>query len=228
MLLGPRNARNNPFFAETLTMNRIVFTLVSGLGLAAVNPMALAGGLNPWKPVTDAIVAGMEKRLVSHGEVLNALVNGKSVRAVFDYKKCEFLFLKEFVEGNVTNPDEQTSDVACKLANSVKPSTCYGSEKGGMDAIGGMKFETWEHFGSGITSKRADKRTYVAASETKLISIRGFVLNYGSAKIYDDGEVLVKVNYLDPKDYGIKMDEMFRCRISTGGDSNGASFFIGR
>ncbi|MFZ9520532.1 MAG: hypothetical protein ACO3A4_08650 [Silvanigrellaceae bacterium] len=209
-------------------MKNSLFLLSSALGLTLVNPQASAGGLNPWKPVTDAIVAGMEKRLLNHAEILNALVNGKSVRSVFDYKKCEFLFLKEFVESNVTNPDEQTSDVACKLANSVKPASCYGSDKAGMDAIGGMKFETWEHFGTGITSKRADKRTYIAASETKLISIRGFVLNYGSAKIYDDGEVLVKVNYLDPRDYGIKMDEMFRCRISSGADSNGASFFIAR
>jgi hypothetical protein len=199
------------------------------LALFSVSLLSESSALaNPWKPVTDAIVAGMEKRLLSYGEVMQALSNGKSVRGVFDYKKCEFLFLKEFVEGNVTNSDEQTSDTSCKLANSVKPMSCYGKAKSGMDAIGGMKLDTWEQFGVGITGKRADKRTYVAASETKLISIRGFVLNYGSVKVYDDGEVLVKVNYLDPKDYGIKMDEMFRCRISNGRDGQGASFFVGR
>lgn len=199
---------------------------IAGLaGLASLN--AFGGGMNPWKPVTDAIVAGMEKRLTTYEDVMKALSNGKSVRGVFDYKKCEFLFLKEFVEGNVLNPEQQTNDPLCKLANSVKPASCYGNQNAGMDAIGGMKLETWEQFGIGITGKRADKRAYVAASETKLISIRGFVLNYGSVRVYEDGEVLVKVNYLDPRDYAIKMDEMFRCRISNGRDTNGAAFFTG-
>ncbi len=209
-------------------MRRVFSSLVFIAGLTLVKAQAYAGGVNPWKPVTDAIVAGMEKRLTSYGDLMQALSAGKSVRTVLDYKKCEFLFLKEFVEGNVVNTDEQTSDTACKLANSVKPMSCYGSAKNGMDAVGGMKLETWEQFGVGITGKRADKRTYVAASETKLISIRGFVLNYGSVRVYDDGEVLVKVNYLDPRDYAIKMDEMFRCRISDGRDGHGASFFVSR
>ncbi|MBM3382752.1 MAG: hypothetical protein FJY29_09965 [Betaproteobacteria bacterium] len=183
---------------------------------------------NPWKPVTDAIVAGMEKRVLNYNDLFATLSAGKSVRGVFDYKKCEFLFLKQFVEGNLANPDEQTSDAACKLAAPGKPMSCYGSAKNGMDAVGGMKLETWEQFGPGITGKRQDKRTYLAASETKLISIRGFVLNYGSVRAYDDGEVLVKVAYLDPRDYAIKMDEMFRCRFSNGSDEQGASFFVAR
>ena len=187
-----------------------------------------AAGNNPWKPVTDAIVAGMEKRVLSYSDLFAALSEGKAVRGVFDYKKCEFLFLKEFVEGIVANPDDQTNDSACKLASPGKPMSCYGSDKNGMDAVGGMRLDTWEQFGPGITGKRADKRTYLAASESKLISIRGFVLNYGSVRAYDDGEVLVKVNYLDPRDYAIKMDEMFRCRFSNGRDGNGASFFLGR
>jgi hypothetical protein len=186
---------------------------------------SFAGSANPWKPVTDAIVAGLEKRIINYNDLMRTLSKGKSIRGVFDYKKCEFLFLKEFVDGTISNADEQTSDSACKLANPGKPMSCYGSEKNGMDAVGGLKFDTWEFFGPGLTSKRSDKRTYVAASETKLISIRGFVLNYGGVKVFEDGEVLVKVNYLDPKDYTIKMDEMFRCRISNGQDSNGASFF---
>jgi len=189
---------------------------------------AWAAGNNPWQPVTDAIVAGLEKRLPTYSDLMNALNDGKSIRGVFDYKKCELLFLKEFVEGSVSNPDEQTSDAACKLANPGKPASCYGSEKNGMDAVGGLRLDTWEQFGAGITGKRPDKRTYVSSSETKLISIRGFVLNYGSVKVFDDGEVMVKVNYLDPKDYGIKMDEQFRCRLSNGRDGNGASFFLAR
>lgn len=198
------------------------------IALSAVVSPASSAQANPWKPVTDAIVSGMEKRLLNYAELLGALSAGKSVRSVFDYKKCEFLFLKEFVDGNVLNPDEQTSDAACKLTATGKPMSCYGSEKNGMDAIGGMRLDTWEQFGVGITGKRPDKRTYLAASETKLISIRGFVLNYGSVRAYDDGEVLVKVNYLDPRDYAIKMDEMFRCRFSNGRDGHGASFFVAR
>jgi hypothetical protein len=223
----PADVRDESAFTETIQMIQRVTVLSAALFSGSIITTWSAFA-NPWKPVTDAIVAGMEKRLLNHADVMQALVNGKSVRGVFDYKKCEFLFLKEFVEGNVTNPDEQTSDTSCKLAQSSKPMSCYGNAKNGMDAIGGMKLDTWEHFGVGITGKRSDKRTYVAASETKLISIRGFVLNYGSVRVYDDGEVLVKVHYLDPKDYGIKMDEMFRCRISNGRDEHGASFFVGR
>lgn len=206
--------------------NGLITAGLSVLSVLAAS-RAAASSQNPWKPVTDAIIAGMEKRITGYPELMRALLSGKSVRAVLDYKKCEFLFLKEFVEGNASQPDEQTTDAACKLANSGKPMSCYGSARQGMDAIGGMKLDTWEHFGSGITGKRADKREYVAASETKLISIRGFVLNYGSVRVYEDNEVLVKVNYLDPRDYGIKMDEMFRCRMSNGRDSQGASFFTG-
>jgi hypothetical protein len=188
---------------------------------------AFAEQSNPWKPVADALVARLEQRLTTHAAVLGALSSGKSVRGVFDYKKCEFLFLKAFVEGAVSDEGSQTSDAACRLEAKSKPMSCYGSAPAGMDAIGGMKLDTWEHFGAGLTSRRSDKRTYLAASESKLISIRGFVLNYGSVRLYDDGEVLVKVNYLDPRDYTIKMDEMFRCRISNGSDGLGASFFQG-
>lgn len=202
-------------------------SLVLSACVAITVNAAQAEPSGPWKPVTDAIVARLEQRLSSYNSVFSALSAGKSVRGVFDYKKCEFLFLKQFSETAVTNPDEQTSDPACRLAANSKPMSCYGSAREGMDAVGGMKLDTWEQFGIGLTGRRADKRTYLAASESKLISIRGFVLNYGSVRVYDDGEVLVKVNYLDPRDYSIKMDEMFRCRISNGSDEHGASFFQG-
>ncbi len=200
---------------------------LSALSAITVTAAAQAESSSPWKPVTDAIVARLEQRLSSYESVFAALSSGKSLRGVFDYKKCEFLFLKAFNETAIINPDEQTSDPACRLTANSKPMSCYGSAKAGMDAVGGMKLDTWEQFGIGLTGRRADKRTYLAASESKLISIRGFVLNYGSVRVYDDGEVLVKVNYLDPRDYTIKMDEMFRCRISNGSDEHGASFFQG-
>ncbi|MFM7199953.1 MAG: hypothetical protein ACKO6N_04115 [Myxococcota bacterium] len=188
---------------------------------------AVAADQNAEKPLSGISSSPPQTRISAYIELMEALSNGKSVRAVIDYQKCQLLFLKELVEGTVTKPDEQTSDTACKLTSTAKPMTCYGSSKEGMDAVGGMKLDTWEKFGIGITGKRADKREYVAASETKLISIRGFVLNYASIRVYEDNEVLVKVHYLDPRDYAIKMDEMFRCRLSNGRDAQGASLFMG-
>jgi hypothetical protein len=180
---------------------------------------------NPWKPVTDAIVANLEQRLQSFAQINKSLLAGKKLRGVFDYKKCEFKFAKEFVDP-VTNADEQTNDPLCKMENSKKADSCYGTEKQGPDAIGGLGFDTWEFFGPEITKNFPDKRTYVTSSDTKLISIRGFVLNYGSVKVYDNNAVQIKINYLNPKDYTIQVDEKFNCKLSNGSDENGASFFL--
>ena len=201
--------------------------ILSASAHAHAQPASKAAANNPWKPVTDAIVANLEQRLTTYEGITKALQNGKRIRGVFDYKKCEFLYLKEFVD-EVTNPNEQTNDPLCKLNSTKKSASCYASEKQGPDAIGGLGFDTWEQFGHDITKNFPDKRAFVAASETKLISIRGFVLNYGSARVYEDNAVLIKVNYLDPKDYSIKMDEQFKCNLSNGTDNNGASFFMAR
>lgn len=203
---------------------RIIGWMFCGLSLCTLS-QTVDADQSAEKTPPEVSHSSPETRISTYTELMNALSNGKSVRTVLNYQKCELLFLKELVEGTITKPDEQTTDVACKLTSTAKPMSCYGSAKEGMDAIGGMKLDTWEKFGFGITSKRPDPRAFVAASETKLISIRGFVLNYASVRVYEDNEVLVKVHYLDPRDYTIKMDEMFRCRLSNGRDGHGASFF---
>ncbi|MEI7528915.1 MAG: hypothetical protein WCK76_08215 [Elusimicrobiota bacterium] len=193
--------------------------------------------------------AGSPRRLAGLPEIMETLRAGRSVRAVIDYKQCKLLSLKDFSQAPA-GPD-QTSDPACELTIQNKPQTCYYEAPESMNAVGGMQLTTWEYFGRGFIGPRA----YLAASDAKLISIRGFVLNYGSLKIYDDNTVTVKVNYLKTADeiapaaqaetplmvkkepagisgkklaaheYVIAMDEQFSCSVSSGKDGRGASFF---
>ncbi len=193
--------------------------------------------------------AGSPQRLTGLPEIMEALRAGGSVRAVIDYKQCKLLSLKEFSQ--TPAGQDQTGDPACELTIQNKPQTCYYEAPESMNAVGGMQITTWEYFGRGFIGPRA----YLAASDARLISIRGFVLNYGAIKIYDDNTVTVKVNYLKTADeiapaapaetplmvkkdpagisgkklaaheYVIAMDEQFSCSISGGKDGNGASFF---
>ena len=193
--------------------------------------------------------AGSPRRLTDLAGILDALRSGRTVRAVIDYKQCKLLSLKEFSQ-TPAGPG-QTSDPACELTIQNKPQTCYYEAAESMNAVGGMQITTWEYFGQGFTGPRA----YLAASDAKLISIRGFVLNYGAIKIYDDNTVTVKVNYLKTADeiapaaqaetplmvkkepagisgkklaaheYVIAMDEQFSCSVSGSKDGHGASFF---
>ena len=193
--------------------------------------------------------AGSPRRLTDLAGILDALRSGRTVRAVIDYKQCKLLSLKEFSQ-TPAGPG-QTSDPACELTIQNKPQTCYYEAAESMNAVGGMQITTLEYFGQGFTGPRA----YLAASDAKLISIRGFVLNYGAIKIYDDNTVTVKVNYLKTADeiapaaqaetplmvkkepagisgkklaaheYVIAMDEQFSCSVSGSKDGHGASFF---
>jgi hypothetical protein len=142
-----------------------------------------------------------------------------------DYKKCDGYYLKEFVEKeeDIKDPNEQTNDPKCKLQAQNKPATCYLKDVG-MDAIGSMKAGTWEFFGPEITKYWPDKRTYVAFSDTALISFRGFVFNYGNVRIYDDETMKVSVAYLDKMTYEYKMDEYFICKYGKKDDP--AKIFI--
>ena len=138
--------------------------------------------------------AGSPRRLAGFPEIVDALRSGSSVRAVINYKQCRLLSLKEFSK-TPTGPGE-TADPACELTIQNKPQTCYYEAPGSLNAIGGMQITTWEYFGPGFIGPRA----YLAASDARLISIRGFVLNYGGIKIYDDNSVTLKVNYLKTAD----------------------------
>jgi hypothetical protein len=201
-----------------------------------------------------AAPVGAAPRLTSLADVMQTLKQGGSVRAVFDYKQCKLMSLKEFTAS--PKDESETSDPSCQVTIQNKPSSCYYASPEQLDAIGGLQFSTWEYFGAGFIGPKA----YVTSSDAKLISIRGFVTNYGSIKIFDDNSVVVKVNYLRtaqaiptnaatqpdtpisarrgpngdavivskkliPQEQIITMDEMFACAISNGSDANGASFF---
>jgi hypothetical protein len=220
------------------TIRRAVLLLAVGV----VTQAALAA------PVPSAA------RLTTFAEVMQTLKLGGNVRAVFNYKQCKLMSLKEFTAS--PKDDTESNDPACQVTIQNKPSSCYYPSPEQLDAIGGIQISTWEYFGAGFIGPRA----YVSSSDAKLISIRGFVINYGSVKIFDDNTVVVKVNYLKtaqtiptnastepdtpisarrspggdtviiskkllPQEQIITMDEMFSCGISNGADTNGASFF---
>ncbi len=93
-------------------------------------------------------------------------------------------------------------------------------------AIGGMSIDVYEYFAKGAVR---NDRAYVVFSENKLIENpigEGYVYNYAKVRVYEDGEVIIYVRYLDPMDYSVKMDESFRTSIKTATNDAGASFFV--
>lgn len=197
--------------------------------------------------------AGSPRRLKDLNSIMDALRSGREVRAVLDWSACRLQTLKTYSE-TAAKPGE-TADPRCRKTMHGKPADCYYASKERLNAVSGIKLDTWEYFGPGFVGPRG----YLSSSSTQLISIRGFVLNYGSVKVYDDNSVSVKVNYLKPayeaqpgaagteetplllrgedgketliskrlsqQDYLIVMDEMFSCDISSRPGAGGASFF---
>lgn len=136
--------------------------------------------------------AGSPRQLKDFKALLEGLRSGKEVRAVLDWSACRLQSLKTF--GETAAKPEETSDPRCRLTVHGKPAGCYYQSDKKLNAVSGIKMDTWEYFGPGFIGPRG----YLSASSTQLISIRGFVLNYGSVKVYDDNSVSVKVNYLKP------------------------------
>ncbi|HCC48509.1 MAG TPA: hypothetical protein DEQ38_10415 [Elusimicrobia bacterium] len=136
--------------------------------------------------------AGSPGRLKDLESMLEHLRAGGEVRAVLDWGVCRLQSLKTFSE-TPARPDE-TADPRCRLSMHGKPPGCYYSSDNKLKAVSGMKLDTWEYFAPGFLGPRG----YLSASAAQLISIRGFVLNYGSVKVYDDNSVAVKINYLKP------------------------------
>jgi hypothetical protein len=136
--------------------------------------------------------AGSPHRLKDLGSIMERLRGGGEVRAVLDWSVCRLHSLKTFSE-NPSKPEE-TSDPRCRKSMHGKPADCYYQSDEKLNAVSGMKLDTWEYFGPGFLGPRG----YLSASAAQLISIRGFVLNYGSLKVYDDNSVSVKINYLKP------------------------------
>lgn len=136
--------------------------------------------------------AGSPRRLKDFNAIMDSLRSGQEVRAVLDWSACRLQSLKTFSE-TAAKPEE-TSDPRCRLTVHGKPAGCYYQSDKKLNAVSGIKLDTWEYFGPGFIGPRA----YLSSSSTHLISIRGFVLNYGSVKVYEDNSVAVKVNYLKP------------------------------
>jgi hypothetical protein len=136
--------------------------------------------------------AGSPRRLKDFNAIMAALRSGTEVRAVLDWSACRLQSLKTFSE-TAAKPEE-TADPRCRKTMHGKQADCYYPSEKKLNAVSGIKLDTWEYFGPGFISPRG----YLSSSSTQLISIRGFVLNYGSVKVYDDNSVSVKVNYLKP------------------------------
>jgi hypothetical protein len=91
-----------------------------------------------------------------------------------------------------------------------------GKESPGPDAVGGMDLGTYESFAPMLFH---NPNGFVAASETRLIAHAryGYVYDYVKLRIYDDSRVEVVAQYLDPKTFEVKMDELFACRLGAAG-----------
>jgi len=91
-----------------------------------------------------------------------------------------------------------------------------GNESPGPNAVGGMDLGTFESFAPMLFN---NPHGFLAASEARLISHAryGYVLDYVKLRIYDDDRVDVVAQYLDPKTFELKMDELFECRLGAQG-----------
>ncbi|HAP01361.1 MAG TPA: hypothetical protein DCQ93_05485 [Bacteroidetes bacterium] len=96
------------------------------------------------------------------------------------------------------------------------------------DAIGGMKFDTYEYFDSSVFKGKIP--SFVTTSQTVLINHPkyGYVFNYVKIKIRIDGSVEISARYLKQKKfssrYKVVMDETFKGKINDG-SNDGAIFF---
>jgi len=97
-------------------------------------------------------------------------------------------------------------------------------EEESVDAIGGMKIDTWEYFAKGSIR---NKEAFVVASTSKLIANpkgKGYVYNYVKIRIYESGKVKITANYLDSITHEETMTENFFTSIYNG-DEGAARFF---
>lgn len=97
-------------------------------------------------------------------------------------------------------------------------------EEESVDAIGGMKIDTWEYFAKGSIR---NKEAFVVSSTSKLIANprgKGFVYNYVKIKIKESGEVKITANYIDSVTHEESMFENFFTTINNG-EKGAAHFF---
>lgn len=94
-----------------------------------------------------------------------------------------------------------------------------------MDAVGGMPVSVYEYFARGAVY---NKKAFVVASTAKLIANplgEGFVYNYAKLRVYEDGEVQLLAQYVDPKTFEIKMSETFHTVLNDGKNEGAAYLF---
>ncbi len=98
-----------------------------------------------------------------------------------------------------------------------------------INAIGGMKLDTYEYFDASVFKGRVP--SFLSTSQTVLIShpTYGYVYNYVKMKIRIDNTVEITARYLKPRKFSSKfkvvMDETFKGKINDGSNDGAVSFF---
>ncbi|MEI7498892.1 MAG: VirK family protein [Bacteroidota bacterium] len=93
------------------------------------------------------------------------------------------------------------------------------------DAITGMDIDTYEYFAPGAVH---NKFAFVVFANSKLIMNpvgKGFVYNYGKVRINADNTVQVTAKYIHPKNFNVKMNESFSCKLNDGTNNEGINLF---
>lgn len=128
---------------------------------------------------------------------------------------------------------------ALKSGKSVKTVIYYGKcklfsdgieEKESVNAIGGLRFDTYEYFDSSVF--KGKQPSFVTTSQTILINQHhyGYVYNYVKIKVKKDNSVEITARYLKPRKFSSKfkvvMDETFKGQINDGTNDGAVLFFI--
>jgi hypothetical protein len=128
---------------------------------------------------------------------------------------------------------------ALKAGKTVKTVIYYGKcklfsegveEAESPNAIGGMKFDTYEYFDSSVFKNKIP--SFVTTSQTVLINqpYYGYVYNYVKVKVRTDNSVEITARYLKPRKFPSKfkivMDETFKGKIDDGTNDGAVLFFV--
>jgi hypothetical protein len=89
------------------------------------------------------------------------------------------------------------------------------------NAIGGMNVDVFEYFAKGSIR---NEKGFVVFSHVSLINYQGYVYNYAKFKVWEDGKVMITVQYAEPNTFEISMDENFFSEINNG-KNEGAIYF---
>jgi hypothetical protein len=85
-----------------------------------------------------------------------------------------------------------------------------------IDAVGGMIVTNWEYFAEGVVRNKLAFVTFSANNLIKNPLGKGYVINYVKFRISADGKVKIIAQYLNPKNFKVKMDESFEGEIGKG------------